>query len=448
MLSRAATTQLQISKDKTMTDKINKELRTPKPAKLFGTYPQKQEGLYMQRIPIFAGNITADQLRQIAEIAIEFTNSTPLHLTTRQDIEFHNVADADSQKVLDKIEAIGFATFGAGSDSLRNITVCPCCKFTADAYDVEPLARQLKQAMSNSPLLDQMPRKFKVSFAGCNNPQSRPYANCLSFIATSPDTVRVIGAGSLGAKPETGIVLFDSLPINDVIALTLAMAKLFVEHGDRENRRKARVRHIRQRLGDAAFIELLNEYFDAEKKLPQTIQQPLTKGSTSTTKIATIQTIAGDFDTQHALLLAKAVDNASAHIRINVSHGIDIYAENNFELPAELKPFTDLPAIVACPGSTTCPNGLVNCPEAAARLSKALKGTDKTIAISGCPNGCAHSAIANIGLTGQMKTIDGERQQAYKIMTGGDNAKTPTLNETKEIVKDSELEEKVKFFTS
>lgn len=432
-----------------MTDKINIENRKPKAAKLFGTYPQKQEGLFMQRIPIFAGCITADELKQIAEIAIELTDSSPLHLTTRQDIEFHNIPNADTKQMINKIEALGFQTFGAGSDSLRNITVCPCCKFTADAYDVEPLAIELKQAMSQSPLLDQMPRKFKVSFAGCKKPQSVPYANCLSFIAISPDTVKVTGAGSLGAKPETGIVLFDTLSINDVIPLTLAMAKLFTEHGDRENRRKARVRHIRQRLGDETFMELLNEYFDVEKKLPQTTHQPLSKGS-ATTKIATIQTVAGNLDVQHALLLAKAVQDANANIRINLRHGIDIYAETAVDLPAELQAFTDLPIIVACPGNTTCPNGLVNCPKTAARLSKALKGmgTDKTIAISGCPNGCAHSAIANIGLTGQMKTIDGERQEAYRIITGGDNAKTPTLNEVKETVKDSELEEKVKNYIS
>jgi len=426
-----------------MTDNIFKERNKPNPSKLFGTYPQKQEGLFMQRIPIFAGCITANQLLRIAQIAIELTNSTPLHLTTRQDIEFHNVPQADKQKVLDRIDAAGFPTFGAGGDSLRNITICPCCKFTADAYDVEPLALKLKQALAQSPLLDQMPRKFKISFAGCKNPQSRPYANCLSFIATSPDTVQVIGAGSLGAKPETGIVLFETLSIDEVIPLTLATAKLFTEHGDRENRRKARLRHVRQRLGDAAFMKLLNEYFDAEKKQPQTQQQPLSNGSNSTNKIATIQTIAGNLDVQHALLLAKTVKEAGAHIRINLSHGIDIYAENSFDLPADLLAFTDLPIIIACPGNTTCPNGLVNCPETAARLSKALKKTDKVIAISGCPNGCAHTAIADIGLSGQMKTIDGQRQPAYKIMTGADNAKTPTLNETKEIIKDSDLEEKL-----
>ncbi|MBW8015886.1 MAG: nitrite/sulfite reductase [Planctomycetes bacterium] len=432
-----------------MTDTIFENRINPKPTKLFGTYPQKQEGLFMQRIPIFAGNITADQLRQIAEIAIELTGSTPLHLTTRQDIEFHNVADADAQTVLDRIEAVGFATFGAGSDSLRNITVCPCCKFNADAWDVEPLAIQMKQAFGQSDVLDQMHRKFKVSFAGCADPKSRPYANCLAFIATSADTVKVVGAGSLGPKPETGIVLFEELSIDEVIPLGLAAAKLFAEHGDRENRRKARLRHVRQRLGDAAFVELLNEYFDGEKKLPQVQQQRLSKGL-ATTKIATIQTIAGNLDVQDALSLAKAVQDAGAHIRINLSHGIDIYSENSFELPSELQAFTDLPMIIACPGNTTCPNGLANCPEAAARLSKALKGsgTDKTIAISGCPNGCAHSAIADIGLTGQMKTIDGERQQAYKIMTGADNAKTGALNEAKETIKDSDLEDRVKFFLS
>jgi sulfite reductase beta subunit-like hemoprotein len=410
----------------------------PQPTKLFGSYPQTQDDLYMQRIPVFAGHITAKQLDQLARIAIEFTNSAPLHLTTRQSIELHNVPVSERQTVLDKIEAIGFSTYGAGGDNLRNITVCSCCQFDSQAFDVMPLAKQLKNHLQDHPVREDMPRKFKITFAGCSQPQSKPYVNDLSFIATSATTVRVIGAGSLGAKPESGIVLYEQLSVNDVIPLTLAAIELFKEHGDRQNRRKARLRHVRQRMGDTLFLELLNEYFQRYKKDGSWPRIELSHGRKGFQKVATIQTIGGDIDPHLVRQLARVVRDADTQICINFHHGIDIYATKTFDLPNELRSFADLPTIVACPGNTTCTNGLTNCPALAVELSKALKGNDKyhgkTIAVSGCPNNCAHSAIANIGLVGRIKTVDGIRGEAYQLMLNGDNGITSKLAELVDII--------------
>ncbi len=410
----------------------------PQPTKLFGTYPQTQEDLYMQRIPVFAGYITPGQLSELAQLAIEFTNATPLHLTTRQDIELHNVPKSHLQTVLDKLDAIGFSTYGAGGDNVRNITICPCCRFNPAGFDVTPLAELTRDHLQDHPIRQDMPRKFKINFAGCGRPQSRPYINDLSFIATSAATVRVIGAGSLGAKPESGIILYEQLSVNDVIPLTLAAIELFKEHGERQNRRKARLRHVRQRLGNTQFLELLNDYFLKEKDACSWPKIDLTHGRTGFQKVASVQTIAGDIDPHHTQKLTQAVQKADAHLCINFHHGIDIYAEGVFELPEQLKPFTNLPQIVACPGNTTCTNGLTDCPGLAAELSEALKDNanlkGKTIAISGCPNNCAHSAIANIGLVGRFKTIDGVRQEVYQVSLNGDNGTTDKLAEPAEIV--------------
>jgi len=417
----------------------------PQPTKLFGTYPQTQEDLYMQRIPVFAGDITAGQLDELARIAIEFTNATPLHLTTRQDIELHNVPRSHLQTVLDKLDAIGFSTYGAGGDNLRNITICPCCRFNAAAFDVAPLAEALRDHLQDHPIRQGMPRKFKISFAGCKRPQSRPYINDLSFIAISATTVRVIGAGSLGAKPEPGIILYEQLSVNDVIPLTLAAIELFKKHGDRENRRKARLRHVRQRLGNTQFLELLNDYFQRQKKACSWPQIELPHGRTGFQKVTTIQTIGGDIDPRHVQQLARVTHDADAHLCINFHHGIDIYAGKSFVMPEELRPFVDLPAIVACPGNSTCTNGLTDCPGLVSQLSGALKGNEKyhgkTIAISGCSNNCAHSAVANIGLVGPFKTIDGVRQEAYQILLNGDNGTTDKLAESAEIVPAKDLAE-------
>ena len=397
----------------------------------------------MQRIPVFAGVITPKQLHEVAQLAIEFTDSSPLHLTTRQDIELHNVPESKRQTVLDGLEAIGFSTYGAGGDNIRNMTVCPCCEFDSAAYDVLPLAQHLKKALQENPIRENMPRKFKISFTGCNHPQTRPFVNDLSFLATSAAAVRVIGAGSLGARPETGIVLYEQLAVNDVIALTLAAIRLFKHHGDRENRRKARLRHIRQRLGNTEFLELLNDYFLKEKENRVSSQIELSNGQKDWSQVATIQTVSGNLDPQHALILAQAAIEANAHIRINFHHGLDIYAQSAFDLPEELKPFTNLPRIVACPGNSTCTNGLTDCPGLAAELSEALKDNanlkDKVIAISGCSNNCAHSAVANIGLVGRIKTIDGVRQEVYEVLLNGDNATTGKLAEPTEIVPAKDL---------
>lgn len=403
-------------------------LMKPEPTKLFGTYPQKQQGLFMQRIPVFGGQITPGQLANIAKIAVEFTESTPLHLTTRQDIELHNIPQEKTQSVLDKLTDLGFITYGAGGDSIRNITICPCCRYDVNAFDITLLAQSLREYLKNSPLRENMPRKFKITFAGCSNPQSKPYVNDLAFIATSPTTVKVIGAGSLGAKPQTGIVLYEQIDSANVIPLAIAAIELFNEHGDRENRHKARLRHIRERMGDKTFIETLNSYYQKHTHVSPWSQSVLSHPLKGWEYIATLQTIAGQLDPKHALTLSDAADKANAEICINLNHGIEVYAKEEFSLPEELMPFVYLPQIVACPGSSTCTNGIADCPAMAARLSKAPMGNEqfkgKIIALSGCPNNCAHSSIADIGLIGRMKTIDGTKQEVYQVMLDGGNGVT------------------------
>ena len=418
------------------------------PGKLFGVYPQIQQGLYMQRVAVFAGRLTAEQLRQLADITVEFAKSAPLHLTTRQDIEFHNIPDANITEVQDRLTAMGLTTFGAGGDSVRNITVCPCCRFNSEAFDVEPLAEQVRKALNGSGFLEKMPRKFKISFAGCREPQSKPYVNDLLFIATGPDTLRVIGAGSLGAQPEPGIILFEQIGIDDVIPLTLAAVELFIDYGDRQNRRKTRFRHIRQRTGDEAFLKMLNGYFSQKKNSHSQPKITLANGRTGWRKAVTIQTIAGELDPEHALILAKIAKEADAHIRINLHHGLELYAKGAIEIPPQLQPYTNLPKIVACPGNTTCTNGLTNCPELAEQLSKILRGSDKykdkIIALSGCPNNCTHSCIADVGLAGQIKTIDGKRQEVYKVMLDGGNGNNRRMAQIQQTISNEAVIEWIK----
>ncbi|NLF82822.1 MAG: nitrite/sulfite reductase [Candidatus Gastranaerophilales bacterium] len=420
----------------------------PQAIKLFGSYPQRQEGLFMQRVPVFAGEINIGQLKSLAELAIRYTPTTPLHLTTRQNIEFHNVREADQMSLHSDLKSLGFNTFGAGGDSVRNITICPCCKYNPAALDPRPLAEKVKQVLDDSGLLTSMGRKFKLAFSGCPTPQSKPYITDFAVVVTGKAQAKVIGAGSLGPSPQAGIVLYEDLPIGQVPALALAALRLFVDHGDRDNRRKARLRHIRQRIGDESFRNLLAEYFTRAVKELGIQNIELSYGRSDLHKVGTFQAVAGNLASDELLLLCETAEQAQAQLQINLQHGIEIYAPGAIDIPDSLKPYLHLPVIIACPGSTTCKNGIVNAPAMATELSDKLR-TDqrflaRTIAISGCPNNCMHSCASEIGLIGRTKTIDGTRHEAYTILMGGDNGSSPKFAQQTDIALACELAEKLK----
>ena len=60
-------------------------------ARLLGLYPQRQEGLWMQRLKILGGVLDARQWRTVADVVRLETPDTPLHLTTRQELGWRTI---------------------------------------------------------------------------------------------------------------------------------------------------------------------------------------------------------------------------------------------------------------------------------------------------------------------------------------------------------------------
>ena len=168
-------------------------------SKLCGVYPQKQDGLFMQRVKIFGGRITLQQWRTVARLAAIYTPQTPLHLTTRQDIEFHNVSADDLSAIQRVVTAIGLSTLAAGGDSVRNITVCTSCVEGADIYD---FAKFAKERLEAEQMTFNLPRKFKISFSACSRACAKPFINDLGFVLQENGLFTVVGAGSLGPQRD------------------------------------------------------------------------------------------------------------------------------------------------------------------------------------------------------------------------------------------------------
>lgn len=396
---------------------------------LRGVYPQKQHGLFMQRIKVFAGRISWRQWRKIAQLAATYSPGSPLHLTTRQDIELHNILANSISALQQGLAEVALPTLTAGGDSVRNITVCTGCPSHTNTPDIFPLAQALSQHLMSQPGILNLPRKFKMSFSACPKACAKPWLNDLGFISQSNGRFTVIVAGSLGPKPTLGIELYNNLLTQDILPLTIAAIQFFAQYGDRENRRKARLRHVREKLGDEVFRAELDTRFRQLKTGKSWPSIPLTPNN-NYKRLCRLQLPNGNIAPIQAIQIADAAEPKAAVLRINLEHGLELYGTKPLQLPENLAALEANPIIVACPGSTTCPKALANCWATADNIRKALAGRHipKTrISISGCPNNCAHSAVADMGLTGLLRRQKGKTAECYRLFTDGGNGRNATL---------------------
>ena len=399
--------------------------------RILGTYPQKQDGLFMQRIKIFGGRINWAQWRRIAQLAATYTPSSELHITTRQSIELHDISGKNIPVIQRGLSEVALVLFGAGGDSIRNITVCSGCDFDTDCAGVFTLARFVGQYLSSMSNILDLPRKFKISFSGCSIACAKPWLNDLGFIAQRNGLFTVIGAGSLGAKPAPGIELYKDLEARDVTPLCVSAIEFFEQYGDRENRRRARLRHVRERIGEPVFRAKLDKWFNNTKARRSWPEISTTTTNKNIKLLWRLQLPNGNIKAEEAILLADATEPKGAELRINLEHGLELYGKKTVELPKTVSAFENNPVVIACPGSTSCPRAVANTKPIADSIRKALEDlyhSNVRVNISGCPNNCAQSTVSSIGLVGVLRKQNGKATQCYHLFTGGGNGKNDKLS--------------------
>ncbi len=406
--------------------------------KLLGLGKQISGDLWFQRVRIRGGLLTGDQWRTLAALARQQGPEATLHLTTRQDIEFHHLTNEMVPPLQQALARAGMTTLGGSGDSVRNIVVCPCNALNG-AVDLLPVASQVEAAIRQEAGLYALPRKFKISFS-CSDRCGKPFSHDIGFIATQQVQewgFRVVLAGSLGAVPGTGIELTDWIPTSRVTPLAVALVRLFAAHGDRENRRKARLRHIRERLGNEAFLALVGEILAevmAEDTWPNVRLIPNTSPQT---EIVHLRFALGDITPDAAEALGRLADHASLTVRIGVDHEVLVMTPRLSIVQIALDAEPSLaqarqpgPHIVCCPGRWSCSHGLAYSRAFATTLRAHLAGRTNlpTIAVSGCPNGCTHSRTAAIGLTGGVSNDGtGNPQDVFNLFVGGDEGRGPAM---------------------
>src|SRR5258706_501524 len=145
---------------------------------------QKQDGYVTATITLPLGDITADQLRALADIARRFTNGT-LRTTVDQNIVLRWISESDLPEVHAALEAVGLGQAGAGT--IIDITSCPgtdTCKLGISAS--RGLAGELRQRLAEkSHTLDEAVQNLHIKVSGCFNSFGQHHIAELGFYGVS-----------------------------------------------------------------------------------------------------------------------------------------------------------------------------------------------------------------------------------------------------------------------
>lgn len=132
-----------------------------------GFMRQRQKGYFSLRLQVVGGNLTAENIRVVSEVADQYGKGY-VHMTSRQGIEIPFIRFEDIAEVKEKLAAGGVRP-GVCGPRVRTVTACQgeaiCPSGCIDTY---ALAKELDKRYFGKDL----PHKFKFGVTGCQN-------NCL-----------------------------------------------------------------------------------------------------------------------------------------------------------------------------------------------------------------------------------------------------------------------------
>jgi len=438
---------------------------------IHGTYTQRQAGdIYMMRIKIPYGCVTAEQLRTLADVTEKYTGNKIAHITTRQAIQCYFIKLADTVKVFKELASVGLTTRESAGNVVRNIIGSECVGVCKDEiFDYRPYAELLKNYFLRNPVANDLPRKFKIAFNCCDCSCSLTYAHDLCFVSKIQNGklgFRVLCGGGMGSKAYAAKVLHEFLLVEEILNCSEALIAIFSRHGNRRNPFRARLKYLIEDIGFDGFKKLYETDFNAlsqdqerQKKLPQPIfsQTPLlpieevgvlpeelkTWDKTNIKEqkqagyfMVTVRVPTGDLNPKQLRQLADLAEKFGLEVRTTIRQNLVLTNATNkniLEIYSTLQVLNlagenvnSAEDLVSCPGTTSCNLAIVSSKNFGRRLGKFFtqerpdlgKLTGIKINISGCPNSCGMHRTADIGFQGAAQPLQEGVAPAYEILLG------------------------------
>jgi ferredoxin-nitrite reductase len=431
---------------------------------LFNVSPVQQSLMLRCRIP--AGELTAVQLRGLAEMTDQFADGTSA-ITTRSNIQLRQIQPRDALDVLMRLSSLGLTSRGSGVDNVRNITASPTAGIDPqELLDTRPFAHALHHLILNSRDLFDLPRKFNVSFEGGGIIDTVADTNDIGFMAVSVPAecqgvkiqdgsavtilrgvyFRVELAGITGHRQlasDCGLLVRPE----DSVALTAAMLRVFSEHGDRTDRKKARLKYLIDKWGTEKFLA------ETQAKLafplviagvehcaprPAAVKHAhlglRVQRQPEMNWLGVVVPVGLLTSAQMRAIATLAERHGSGTLRLTPWQNLIIPDVPDAEVTALQKGIEAaglhwrsshvMGGLVACTGSRGCKYAAADTKGDAIRTGQWLEERlqlDQPVNIhfTGCPHSCAQHYVGDLGLQAVKVDRDGVSVDGYHIVAGG-----------------------------
>src|SRR4029077_5034964 len=193
---------------------------------------------------------------------------TVCHITTRANLQVREIPPKHAVALIEGIQDLGLCSRGSGADNIRNVTGTPTAGIDPqELIDTRAYAREWHFHILNERALYGIPRKFNVGLDGGGIIPVLEDTNDIGFQAVSVKDgfglapgvwFRLLLGGITGHKDfgrETGVVVQPA----EATQVADAIVRVFIDHGDRTNRLKARLKYVLDRLGMEKFLTLVEE---------------------------------------------------------------------------------------------------------------------------------------------------------------------------------------------
>jgi sulfite reductase beta subunit-like hemoprotein len=453
-----------------------------------GIYGQRQGGHnQMVRVKIPWGGLLPDQLELMADMADTYSRGWG-HITTRQNLQFHFVQLEKIPEIMRLLGSVGMTTREACGDTVRNVQGCHLAGACPhEELDITAWAEATYRHFVRNPLGQRLPRKFKINFSGCATDCGQAMFNDVGVIATTRTLedgsvergFRVFVAGGLGANPHPALALEEFTAREDLMPTIEACLRVFNNHGNRDNKLRARMKWLIDTLGwEDVQARIIKErrLLLGSSSWPGGIPEEVAKagdapagkaeGVTATpmghgtpvqirrrdpferwddTNVVrgaakgTVSAIAyarlGDVTSDQFRALAAIQRDMGLEVRLTNRQNVALRGLTEEQLPVLYERLAaigmDQPGaelvrdVVTCPGADTCNLAVTQSRGLGAAIGERLEEEGLAevgglrINISGCTNSCGQHHTSDIGFFGAERRAHGRSAPGYQMLLGG-----------------------------
>ncbi|RDV04589.1 NirA family protein [Undibacter mobilis] len=447
-------------------DRLKSQARNneaPKPAdnfrwRYYGLfYVAPAQSSYMCRLRIPNGILKHWQLSGLADLT-DRCGGPYSHVTTRANLQIREIEPKNAIEVVEGVMDLGLCTRGTGADNIRNVTGTPTAGIDPqELLDTRPYAREWHHHILNERALYGLPRKFNVGFDGAGRIPVLEDTNDIGFQAVEVKGgfgvepgiyFRLALGGITGHRDfarDTGVILKpeEATPIAD------AIVRVYIEHGDRTDRNKARLKYVLDAWGFEKFLAHVEEklgrklvHVPAEAIAPRPAFDRTAHIGVHPQKqvglnwIGVVFPVAKITTDQMRGLAKVAQDFGDGDIRLTVWQNLlisgvadarvkdAVAAIEALGLKTEATPIRA--GLISCTGATGCRFAAAHTKEDAEAIAQYCEprvrlDSPVNIHLTGCHHSCAQHYIGDIGLIACKVDMGEEADpvEGYHILVGG-----------------------------